>query len=71
MSAPMICGCGCGQVVSQQRMGRQRQYVDARHRQRAARIGVNGVDLPAEQIEALIEQARQQQRYARVMGVGR
>ena len=65
------CACGCGKLIPHQRLGRKRMYLNKQHRTRAVVTGQGIDDLPAEQIEALIEQARQQLRYARVRGVER
>ena len=69
---PALCVCGCGRPLPcPRRPDRQyaRQACKFRTAHKAARPLAD--DLPADRIEALIEQARQQQRYARVRGVGR
>jgi hypothetical protein len=71
-----LCECGCGQPVVPNRLGRPRRYVDREHylsmwhsvRRHGCREMRLSDDLPDAHIEALIQAARAQQRYARVTG---
>ena len=68
-----LCGCGCGKRLPPRKRGeggRPKRYLNPRHRQRAVRLGVvlPEDDLTPAQIDAIIAQARAQQRYARVTG---
>ena len=71
-----LCACGCGQPVVPHRLGRPRRYVDREHyltvtrsvRRHGCREMRLSDDLPDAHIEALIQAARAQQRYARVTG---
>ena len=71
-----LCACGCGQPVVPNRLGRPRRYVDRKHylsmlqsvRRHVLREMRLSDDLPDAHIEALIDAARAQQRYARVTG---
>jgi hypothetical protein len=67
-----LCGCGCGRRIppkTRGQAGRFKRYLNAAHRNRAARHGVvhPDDDLTPAQIEAIFQAAMAQQRYARAV----